>query len=104
MHDDEMLVTELFRAGARGYLLKSDAVHYLIAAIKALASHKPFFTPKMPEALSHSLTARSGHEGTALMTPSISSCHSSGVNVVLVAMDIFSSRSPVGVRNLSDWC
>jgi len=66
MHEDEMLVTELLRAGARGYLLKSDADHYLIAAIKALASHKPFFTPKVSEALLHSFTARSRHEGAAL--------------------------------------
>lgn len=67
-HEDEMLVTELLRAGARGYLLKSDAHHYLIEAIKALAAHKPYFTPKLSEELLQSLTARSRHrhEGNAL--------------------------------------
>ena len=30
MHDTEMLVDELLTAGARGYLLKSDATHYLV--------------------------------------------------------------------------
>ena len=50
-HDQEMLVDELLTAGARGYLLKSDAIHYLIEAIDALAAHKPFFTSQVSEAL-----------------------------------------------------
>jgi DNA-binding NarL/FixJ family response regulator len=51
MHDNEHLVQEALRAGARGYLLKSDAKHYLIEAIRSLAIHKPFFTSKVSEAL-----------------------------------------------------
>ena len=39
MYDSEMLVDELLTAGARGYLLKSDANLYLIEAIDALAAH-----------------------------------------------------------------
>ena len=46
MYDNEMLVDELLTAGARGYLLKSDANLYLVKAIDALAAHKPFFTEK----------------------------------------------------------
>jgi DNA-binding NarL/FixJ family response regulator len=38
-------------AGARGYLLKSDANRELIAAIGALVSHKPFFTTQVSETL-----------------------------------------------------
>ena len=37
MHDNETLIEELLKAGARGYLLKSDAKRYLIAAIESLA-------------------------------------------------------------------
>jgi DNA-binding NarL/FixJ family response regulator len=51
MHDNEHLVQEALRAGARGYLLKSDAKHYLVEAIRSLAIHKPFFTSKVSEAL-----------------------------------------------------
>lgn len=51
MHDNEMLVQELLQAGARGYLLKSDAKTHLIEAISSLASHRPFFTKKVSEAL-----------------------------------------------------
>jgi DNA-binding NarL/FixJ family response regulator len=51
MHDNETLIQELLKAGARGYLLKSDAKRYLIAAIESLAVHKPFFTALVSEAL-----------------------------------------------------
>ena len=54
MHDTEMLVDELLKAGARGYLLKSDANHYLVQAVEAVAAHKPFFTDQVSEILLHS--------------------------------------------------
>ena len=66
MHDNEALVRQLLQAGARGYLLKSDASRHLIAAIEALASHKPFFTANVSEALLRSFTARPDREGSAL--------------------------------------
>jgi DNA-binding NarL/FixJ family response regulator len=49
MHDSEQLVREVLAAGARGYLLKSDAGHALVSAVEALAQHKPFFTSKVTE-------------------------------------------------------
>ena len=49
VHDNERLVQDLLHAGARGYLLKSDAKAHLIEAIAALASHRPFFTKKIGE-------------------------------------------------------
>jgi DNA-binding NarL/FixJ family response regulator len=66
MHDNETLIEQLLHAGARGYLLKSEANRYLIAAIEALAAHKPFFKGEISEALIASFTARSGHRGSAL--------------------------------------
>ena len=54
MHDTEMLVDELLTAGARGYLLKSDATDYLVRAVEAVAAHKPFFTDQVSEILLHS--------------------------------------------------
>ena len=58
MQDNERLIEELLKAGARGYLLKSDAARYLVEAIEALAAHRPFFTAKVSEALLHSFRAR----------------------------------------------
>ena len=40
MHDNDALIEDALKAGARGYLLKSEAKRNLIAAIEALASHK----------------------------------------------------------------
>ena len=51
MHDNETLIHELLKAGARGYVLKTEAKQHLLAAVDALASHKPFFTGKISEAL-----------------------------------------------------
>ena len=51
MHDNEALVQELLRAGAKGYLLKSDAKMHLIEAVTSLAGHRPFFTKKVSDAL-----------------------------------------------------
>ena len=51
MHDNESLIQDVMKVGARGYLLKSDAGRDLISAIEALAVHKPFFTTKVSETL-----------------------------------------------------
>ncbi len=61
MHDSEELIREVFAAGARGYVLKSDVALYLIEAVKSLARHKPFFTPRISEAILHSLVSSAGH-------------------------------------------
>jgi len=51
MHESEKLMCEALAAGARGYLLKSDAERYVVLAVEALAAHKPFFTSKVSEML-----------------------------------------------------
>jgi DNA-binding NarL/FixJ family response regulator len=61
MHDSEGLVREVFAAGARGYVSKSDAARYLVDAIRSLSQHKPFFTERISEAILSSLVA-SGSE------------------------------------------
>ena len=65
-NQNEMLITEYLRAGALAYLLKSDTKLHLIAAVEALASHKPFFTPQVSEALMHAFTTRPRNDGVAL--------------------------------------
>lgn len=51
MHDNQTLIEDVLKAGARGCLLKSEANANLIGAIEALAAHKPFFTANVSEAL-----------------------------------------------------
>ena len=63
MHDSEGLVREVFAAGARGYVLKSDAARYLVDAIRSLAQHKPFFTERISEAILSSLVSSASQDG-----------------------------------------
>ena len=44
MHHSEQLIHEVLAAGARGYLLKTDAGHAVIDAVESLGRHQPFFT------------------------------------------------------------
>jgi len=45
MHQSDEVVREVLHAGARGYVLKSDADQSLVAAVETLRQHKPFLTP-----------------------------------------------------------
>ena len=58
MHDTATLVREVLEAGARGFLLKSDAKRFLVAAVESLAAHKPFFTSKVSEELLESYLSK----------------------------------------------
>jgi DNA-binding NarL/FixJ family response regulator len=49
MHDSEQVVREVLAAGARGFLLKSDAGRDLVAAVEALQHHRTFFTTKVAQ-------------------------------------------------------
>jgi len=62
MHDSEELIREAFSAGARGYVLKTDAAADLTDAVKSLSRHKPFFTPRISEVILSSLVSSSAGE------------------------------------------
>jgi DNA-binding NarL/FixJ family response regulator len=49
MHHSEELARDVLQAGARGYVLKSDADENLIAAVDRLRRHEPFLTSTVTE-------------------------------------------------------
>jgi DNA-binding NarL/FixJ family response regulator len=49
MHDSDNVVREVLRAGARGFLLKSDAGRDLVAAVEALQTQRTFFTTRVSQ-------------------------------------------------------
>ncbi len=49
MHDSDNVVREVLRAGARGYVLKSDAGRDLITAVEALQRQRTFFTTRVSQ-------------------------------------------------------
>jgi DNA-binding NarL/FixJ family response regulator len=51
MQDDDSIVERALEAGARAYLLKSEAMQFLLSAIESLSQHKAFFTGHSSERL-----------------------------------------------------
>jgi DNA-binding NarL/FixJ family response regulator len=51
MHFSDQLVREVVEAGARGYILKSDADRELVTAVDSIANRRTFFTPRASEML-----------------------------------------------------
>lgn len=49
MHESEQLIEELLKAGARGYVLKSDAARDLPVAIESLYKRRPFFSSRVAQ-------------------------------------------------------
>jgi DNA-binding NarL/FixJ family response regulator len=49
VHDSEQVVREVLAAGARGFVLKSDAGRDLLAAVEALQHRRTFFTSRVAQ-------------------------------------------------------
>jgi DNA-binding NarL/FixJ family response regulator len=49
MHDAEQVVREVLAAGARGFVLKSDAARDLVTAVDALQHRRSFFTTRVTQ-------------------------------------------------------
>ncbi len=49
MHESDSLIRDVLDAGARGYILKTDAGRDLIAAVESLRRNKTFFTSRVSQ-------------------------------------------------------
>ena len=49
LHDSDQMIREVLDAGARGFLLKSDAARDLISAVQALRRDSTYFTSRVAE-------------------------------------------------------
>jgi DNA-binding NarL/FixJ family response regulator len=49
MHDSDPLIRDVLDAGARGYILKTDADRDLITAVESLRRNKTFFTSRVAQ-------------------------------------------------------
>jgi DNA-binding NarL/FixJ family response regulator len=58
MHDSNSLALQAFQAGARAFLLKSDANKTLMAAVESLIVHKPFYKGAFSSELNGMLTGK----------------------------------------------
>lgn len=67
--ESEQVMREVLNAGARGFLLKSDAARDLVAAVEALQRHRTFFTSKVAEIV---LDGYLGGRDPAALVPEVS--------------------------------
>lgn len=51
MHESQQIIREVLSAGARGYVLKSDAGSNIVAAVEALRRHTCYFSTQLGESL-----------------------------------------------------
>ncbi|MBM3876527.1 MAG: response regulator transcription factor [Verrucomicrobia bacterium] len=54
MHESEQIAHEVLKAGARGYILKSDAGRDLVKAVEAVSRKQAFFTTRVSQMVSES--------------------------------------------------
>ncbi len=69
MHNSDVLVGELLAAGARAYLLKSEAREQLVAAVESLAGHKAYFTETVSERLRDTFVASHQRKQDTALSP-----------------------------------
>jgi DNA-binding NarL/FixJ family response regulator len=50
-HASEDLIRSAFEAGVKSFIVKTETEEFLVEAVKALASHTPFFTPRVSHIL-----------------------------------------------------
>ena len=61
MHDETLFAERVLRAGARGYIMKRQAITGLVAAIRQILAGRIYVS----DGMSQSVLERLGHEGTA---------------------------------------
>lgn len=77
MHDTDNVVREVLRAGARGFLLKSDAGRDLVSAVEALQSQRTFFTTKVSQMVLNGFLNRDIQSDTVATHADAALAHSS---------------------------
>jgi DNA-binding NarL/FixJ family response regulator len=51
MHDESLYALRALRAGAKGYVMKAEAMNYVIAAIRKVLNHEIYVSPRFSERL-----------------------------------------------------
>jgi DNA-binding NarL/FixJ family response regulator len=94
MHDDERYLFEALKAGASGYVLKSQADQDLLEAIAAIDRGEPFLTPDAQRALIKDVLERGEEPGDEL-TPREQ-------EVVTLAAEAHTNRKIAEILGLSE--
>jgi DNA-binding NarL/FixJ family response regulator len=67
-HQTDTVIRDVFEAGVKSFIFKSEAHHFLVEAIQSLSQHKPFVTNKVSEVLFADFLNRSEEKHSAAQT------------------------------------
>lgn len=103
MQDSDNVVREVLRAGARGFLLKSDAGRDLVAAVEALQLQRTFFTTKVSQMVLDGFLERdNGEDGSEpVFKPSSEALTSREREVIQLLAEGKTSKEVAVALNLS---
>lgn len=68
MHSRDEIITGVLKAGARGYVMKSDSEDHLLGALDALALRRPYFSGAVSEALLKQFLQTNRHLNADVLT------------------------------------
>jgi DNA-binding NarL/FixJ family response regulator len=97
VHHSNQLIRQVLEAGARGFVLKSDADTDIVSAVDALANHKPFFTSDATEIL----LGRRGRDGSAQGEMPVEHLTSREREIVQLLAEGRTSKEIAAVLNIS---
>src|SRR5580698_3610127 len=98
--DSDQVIREALDAGARGFVLKSDAVRDLVSAVDALQRGQMFFTPRVNEMVLAGFLEK-GTVAPRGATPKFPSLTTSEREVIQLLAEGKSSKEVASVLNLS---
>jgi DNA-binding NarL/FixJ family response regulator len=102
IHDAEDYVIDALRAGALGYLPKSDAALHITAAVEALSESKPYFSASVSKFLLDIYTARARADAEfGKMVPSLSQFSTREREVIQLVAEGRSNRTISALLGIS---
>lgn len=98
--DSDEVIREALDAGARGFVLKSDAARDLVSAVEALQRNRMFFTPRVNDMVLAGFLDK-GNNGTRGMSPKVPQLTPREREVVQLLAEGKSSKEVACALNLS---
>lgn len=98
--DADQVIREALDAGARGFVLKSDAARDLVSAIEALQSKRMFFTPRVNELLLAGFLEK-GHAISRSEPPTLPTLTAREREITQLLAEGRSSKEAASLLNLS---
>ncbi|HJX84755.1 MAG TPA: response regulator transcription factor [Candidatus Angelobacter sp.] len=97
--DSDQVIREALDAGARGFVLKSDAARDLVSAVEALQRNRMFFTPRVNDMVLAGFL--DGRNGSVSKSPKLPKLTPREREVVQLLAEGKSSKEVASVLNLS---